>query len=174
MPVYKTSSIPDSSLLKNDPPRFHYCDSYNTTIKLSQERTIDSITTTIFRLPLWVNLLLRLRNTIVRIFGLQAGKPSENIMDYYPVGSRAVYFTVIMRNENELVLSEKDKHLDFWVSILRQKQNQGTNISLTTLVHFHNIWGRFYFFPVKPFHQLIMKSLMHRLRLLENDSSGME
>ncbi|MDR1119950.1 MAG: DUF2867 domain-containing protein [Dysgonamonadaceae bacterium] len=27
---------------------------------------------------------------------------------------------------------------------------------LTTIVRFHNVWGKIYFLPVKPFHRLIL------------------
>jgi hypothetical protein len=35
--------------------------------------------------------------------------------------------------------------------------------SLTTLVHFNNRFGRFYFALIKPFHRLMVKSLLGRL-----------
>jgi len=34
------------------------------------------------------------------------------------------------------------------------------NVYLTTIVKFHNIWGKLYFAPVKPFHKLIIKTLL--------------
>jgi hypothetical protein len=57
-------------------------------------------------------------------------------------------------------MGEDDKHLNFRASILHDKA-EGT-IYLTTLVHFNNVWGRLYFLPVKPFHKIIMKTLLTR------------
>ena len=113
-----------------------------------------------------------IRNTVARLVGLRAGgyKKDNYISDYYPVGSRAVYFAVIDRNDNEIVMAEKDKHLDFRVSVLVNREVDKATISLTTLVKYNNGLGRLYFFPVKPFHRIIVMSLLKRL--LSSDSNG--
>jgi hypothetical protein len=65
-------------------------------------------------------------------------------------------------------MGEDDKHLNFRASVLKDKTN-GT-VSLTTVVHYNNLWGRVYFFPVKPFHKIIMKALLKRY--LRKDEDG--
>jgi hypothetical protein len=123
--------------------------------------TVDEITTQIFRIPGWVIGLMKIRNSIVKIFGLRAGK-NENVKEsaYYLVGSQAGYFTVTERNVNEIVMGEDDRHLCFRTSVLVDREQ--SFIYLTTIVRFHNVWGRIYFLPVKPFHRLIIKSLLKR------------
>jgi hypothetical protein len=56
-----------------------------------------------------------------------------------------------------------DKHLNFRLSAMLSKAEDQAAASLVTVVHFNNVWGRLYFVPVRPFHCLIVRSLMKRL-----------
>jgi predicted Fe-Mo cluster-binding NifX family protein len=157
--IVKSYKIPDKSIISNGFGKTDYCDSYRI-VKQTNE-TVDKITTQIFRMPRWVIGLMKIRNSIVKILGLRTGK-NENGKEaaYYPVGSKARYFTVTERNANEIVMGENDRHLYFRASVLVDREQ--SFIYLTTIVRFHNIWGRIYFLPVKPFHRLIIKSLLKR------------
>jgi len=160
--VYKYHVSPDQSLINQDFGRIDYCDSYQ--IVKSTDETIDNLTTEIFRIPKWVDLLMRIRGSFVRLFGLKTEKRKDITESvYYPIGTKAGYFTVIDRNENEIVMAENDKHLNFRTAIMKKKSEQDYSIYLTTIVRFNNIWGKIYFLPVKPFHQIIIKSLLKRL-----------
>jgi hypothetical protein len=168
--VKSTNKIPEGSIISKDFGNYHYCDSYS--IETQTNDNLDKITTDLFKTPKWADALMGIRNAVVRLVGLRAGghKKDNYISDYYPVGSRAVYFTVIDRNDNEIVMAEEDKHLDFRVSVLVNRQLDKATISLTTLVKYNNRFGRLYFFPVKPFHRIIVMSLLKRLP--SPDSNG--
>ncbi|MDR1338982.1 MAG: DUF2867 domain-containing protein [Prevotellaceae bacterium] len=155
--IVKADKIPDKSIISNGFGKTDYCDSYRI-VKQTNE-TVDGITTQIFRMPGWVIGLMKIRNGIVEIFGLRSG---ENVKEaaYYPVGSKAGYFTVTERNANEIIMGEDDRHLYFRTSVLIDREQ--SFIYLTTIVRFHNLWGRIYFLPVKPLHRLIVKSLLKR------------
>jgi hypothetical protein len=43
------------------------------------------------------------------------------------------------------------------------------NFYSATIVHYNNIWGRLYFLPVKPFHKLIIRTM---LRIASNRING--
>ena len=161
--VKSTNKIPEGSIISKDFGNYHYCDSYS--IETQTNDSLDKIATDLFKTPKWADALMGIRNTVARLVGLKAGgyKRDNYISDYYPVGSRAVYFTVIDRNDDEIVMAEKDKHLDFRVSVLVNREVDKATISLTTLVKYNNGLGRLYFFPVKPFHRIIVVSLLKRL-----------
>lgn len=164
--IYKFNVCPEDSLISKNLGPIDYCDSYM--IFYESSDSIDKITTKLFKVPIWVGKLMQLRNFLVGWFGLKTGR-SENvdIADYYPINSKAIYFTVIERNVNEIVMAEDDKHLFFKTAVMKKELEQGTAIFLTTIVRYHNIWGKIYFFPVKPFHRIIMKSLLKRLKKVE-------
>jgi hypothetical protein len=157
--IVKSDKIPDSAIISNGFGEADYCDAYR--IAKQTNETVDEITTQIFKVPRWVIVLMKVRNGIVKIFGLKTGiSETVNEAACYPVGSKAGYFTVTARNANEIVMGEDDRHLCFRASVLVDREQ--SFIYLTTIVRFHNVWGRIYFLPVKPFHRLIIKSLLKR------------
>lgn len=151
--------IPNGSLLYSDTIKWDYIDSY--VINKSTSISIDNITTKAFQSPRWVEILMQLRNFIVKSFGLKTEGISKHTADYYPIGAKAMIFTVTARNQNEIVVSEDDKHLLFKVSVLNNIDI--SEISITTVVKYHNTLGKVYFFFVKPFHRFIVWSLAKKL-----------
>ncbi len=158
--VTQTFSVPAKSIIAKGLGTVDYCDSYQVSIRTNDR--IDKITTAIFKVPGWVATLMNLRDCVGRVFGLKTDIQQKEA-DYYPIGSKAVYFTVIDRNENEIVMAEDDKHLNFHTSVLTDREGEHCCVNLTTIVHYNNFWGNLYFAPVKFFHQAIMKACMNRL-----------
>lgn len=144
------SDIPQKSVISINFGKIDYCDSYRIT-KATNE-TIEQITENLFKLPKWAVLLMNLRNSLTKPFGLKA---DENNKD-----EKGSYFTIIEKIENEIIMEENDKHLNFRISVFIDKEL--SCIHLTTIVHYNNIGGKLYFFPVKPFHKIIVKSMLRR------------
>jgi hypothetical protein len=142
--VTKLAAIPEGSVILDGFGEVHFHDTGQ--IFARTDRNIGEVADEIMTLPAWVVLLFRLRNAIVGCFGLKTGDDAS--------------FPIISQAENEVVKGLGDSHLDFRVSFMKDPA-RGT-ISLTTVVHFNNVWGRVYFFPVKPFHKIIMKALLRR------------
>jgi hypothetical protein len=160
--VIKNKSVPVSSGILKDFGKIDYCDSYQT--EIITKESIDEITARIFTIPEWVKFLMRIRNSIVSTFGLKTGdKNYVQKADKYPVSSKAIFFTVTDRNENEIVMAENDRHLNFRVSVMMIRNKSATTVYLTTIVKFNNLFGNIYFFPVKPFHRIIIQSLLRRI-----------
>jgi len=147
--VLKLNAIPANSLILKGFENIDYCDVYQ--IQKKTGKTAEEISKEIMQMPKWASILFKLRNRIVGVFGLKTDKNSEKT---------DTFFTIIKNTENEIVMGEVDKHLNFKLSIL--KNNIENTISLITIVHFNNIWGNIYFFPVKPFHKIILKTMLKR------------
>ena len=98
-------------------------------------------------LPGWADMLLRLRNALVRPFGLKTGEPDRPI------------FPTCHETEDELLLGTDDRHLDFRIGLIRQDDR----IYMSTWVHPHNAWGRAYLRVVMPFHILISRGAVARM-----------
>lgn len=160
--ITKSSTVPEGSLVLKGFKRVDYVDRYQTESMTTE--TVDEITIKLFTAPGWVDALMRVRNLIVRPFGLKTDTPKTMTgSERLEVGSTAVLFHVIDRNDNEIVIGENDRHLNFRSSVLVMKKRTGSLICLTTVVHFNNWFGRLYFMPVKPFHRLIVRSLLKRI-----------
>lgn len=98
-------------------------------------------------LPGWAGALLRLRNALVRPFGLKTGEPDRPI------------FPTCHETANELILGTDDKHLNFRIGLFREKGR----MYMSTWVHPHNRWGRAYLRLVMPFHILISRGAVARM-----------
>lgn len=165
--VVKLDYIPEESLILNDFDKINYFDTYKIQTT-SNDYTVDKITTDIFKVPKWIISLMQLRNILVKTFGLKTGDKNDiKLEPYYPIGSKAVYFTVINRNENEIVMAENDKHLNFRTSVMLEKTAVNNIVYLSTIVKFNNSFGKLYFLLIKPFHRIIVKSLL-KTNLHEN------
>ncbi|MEJ7644651.1 MAG: DUF2867 domain-containing protein [Chryseolinea sp.] len=127
--------------------------------------------------PRWLGKLFSFRNKLVSLFGL---KTSGDIRDRekqlerfkFEPGERLGLFKVFARTENEVILGEDDKHLNFRVSLFLEKQQSQPNMKrliISTTVEFNNWFGRLYFLPVQPFHKLIVPTMLKGIiRELEN------
>lgn len=135
--------IPPASRITDGFGRVDYYDVYR--IRAKTDKSAEQLSREIMRLPAWATALFRLRNAIVGVFGLKAGKAEAS-------------FPVISQSDGEVVSGLPDKHLDFRLSVLRGEET----VSLTTVVRFNNALGRVYFFFIKPFHKLIIKTLLKR------------
>jgi hypothetical protein len=166
-------TIPKNSIINKSIKKLDYYDSFELVLPNPENYSVDYLTTKLFStLPGWINTLMSIRDAIVGPLGLRTGKdkPVENVDKdvKYEAGSNAGYFTILIRNENEIILSGDDKHLYFRISVLKEDcENENIKIHLTTIVIYHNIFGKIYFFFVKPFHRLIVKAMLNQLKKAE-------
>jgi hypothetical protein len=153
--VTRLTAIPENSVIAGGFDKIDYCDTYR--IVKSSNDTAEEIAAKMFKPSKWVNVLMGIRDSVAGIFGL---KTSKEIIE-----GQSSNFPVIEQHENEIVMGENDKHLNFKVSVLVDREN--SYIYLTTIVRFNNFFGRLYCLPVKPFHKIIVKSSLKR-QIIEN------
>jgi hypothetical protein len=117
--------------------------------------------------PRWVDALMGLRNRVVAQFGLKSlgalgavnrAKPA----DAYRVGDRVGIFSLRSLAQREVVLEDRDKHLDVKVSVAMRGTGAETRAVVSTVVHLNNRFGRVYMLFVKPVHRLIVPALLRR------------
>lgn len=168
MKVVKTILTPNSTL--NDSRKgYDYVDSFQGVIDdVGNKSTSADIGKAFFSCgPKWVGHLFTLRNKIVSLFGLKTSgeisdreKKLENF-NCEP-GEQLDLFKVFAKTENEVVLGEDDSHLNFRISLLLQQKNEShrKDLIISTTVEFNNWFGRLYFLPVRPFHKMIVPSML--------------
>lgn len=117
--------------------------------------------------PAWVNMLMSVRNSAVAVVGLKNlgtlsqldhAKPESE----YKPGDRVGIFTLIANTTDEVLLGDKDKHLDVVLSVHKAAENNsgGVVVTVTTVVHVHNWLGRLYMVLVAPMHRIIAPSVL--------------
>jgi hypothetical protein len=117
--------------------------------------------------PSWVNAAMSTRNRIVRFFGLKNlgsldGFDETREPSAYAPGDRVGIFTVFENTFDEVLLGDRDKHLNVVLSVHRRllPGGQAVEITLTTVVHVKNLLGRLYMLPVTPAHRIIAPAVL--------------
>ncbi|WP_441244116.1 DUF2867 domain-containing protein [Tardiphaga sp. 768_D3_N2_1] len=110
------------------------------------------------RSPRWVDALMRLRDLIVAPFGLKTAHSARQA-DIDKVG----FFPVLSQTPQRLVAGFNDNHLDFRVVIDVAAEGAGQRVTATTVVLMHNWLGRIYLAVIKPFHRMVVRSMLQQV-----------
>ncbi|MGG6894104.1 DUF2867 domain-containing protein [Rhizobium sp. BR 315] len=137
-------------------PGADWADCYELQVPKSDFTAIAAARAMLVRFPLWVRLLLKLRDSVTSMFGLKssgsaAGDGVETIG----------FFPVVSKSDNQVVLGFDDRHLDFRVIIDVRDDAQGHRlVDATTLVRRKILLGRIYIAVIAPFHRLIVANML--------------
>ncbi|MCT2406475.1 DUF2867 domain-containing protein [Chryseobacterium antibioticum] len=168
----KKTEFPRGSVLSGEKIIFDYTDSFKGEV-LDTEGNIGTaeigrafFTST----PQWGKKMFAFRNSIVKTFGLKTGAdhniPQSPDGFKLEVGEQVGIFKIFDKTDNEIIMGENDKHLDFRVSILYDKAQNNSKanfLTISTTVKYHNWLGILYFLPVRPFHQLIVQVMLKKM-----------
>ena len=114
--------------------------------------------------PSWIGRLTNVRDAIVACIGLKTAKHLATLSSEAKA-DRIGIFKVYGKSESEIVLGEDDKHLDFRLSVLRTPDlspTLGGQLTVSTVVHCHNLLGRAYILVIAPFHCQVVKASLRR------------
>jgi len=142
------TNLPLHSVLLERVGQYDFMDCYCVASLLSPRQAAEIIA----NFPQWARWLISIRNGLTKPFGLSSDGPvATDKVGFFPVESD---------NEHELIAGFNDKHLDFRVSVM---SHQG-RVYLATWVHPHNVAGAIYLNVILPFHKLIAKDALARVR----------
>lgn len=130
---------------------YDYTDEFSDIIHTERLVSAKELSELFFSAPKWITVLMKLRNAIMRPFGL---KKDRDLSDLVHIAS-----------DNMAMVCKKDKHLDFEIVFITESLERDIQrISIGTKVKFHNKLGKCYFAIIKPFHKLICKTLLKRVK----------
>jgi hypothetical protein len=112
----------------------------------------------------WVGNLMAVRDAVVGKFGLKTARELTSLGAASGTG-RLGFFKIYNTSPTEVVLGEDDKHLDFRLSVLCTNQPSPggkRHLTLSTVVHCHNLLGRLYIRAIAPFHRWVVQSSLRR------------
>lgn len=156
--VFKFKTYPEDTKIYADMDRVDYFDSYM--IVKNTSDSVGEVTRKLLKAPGWVNALGKLRDMLVKPFGLK----TENDIKNEHAGNQEFDFApVLYRSDQEIVMGMNDKHLYFRLSVLKVTQQKDSQVYLTTVVRFNNLGGRIYFALIRLFHGLIVRTMLKRL-----------
>ena len=117
--------------------------------------------------PGWITALYGVRAVFVRFLGMrQNGLPVAKKLkpEHVPMnpGSKAAFFTVRMAEEERYwVVEVDDSHLrGALVVVVEPLQGNLRRFHVITVVHYHNWAGPVYFNVIRPFHHVVVGSMV--------------
>lgn len=147
---------PAISVIRDWYPGASLADSFAVALPPQAPADIDTLATLLFAdPPLWFTILLAIRDRVVTLFGVKASHALA-------AADHIAFFPVLSRSRDEITIGVDDSHLDFRGSVLLRRPER--LLVLTTAVRCHNLLGRAYLAVILPFHILVAKSLLRRLR----------
>ena len=130
---------------------YNYTDEFSDIVHTARFINAAELSGLFFSAPKWITLLMKIRNAIMKPFGLKRGKDLSDL--------------VHIETENLATISKNDKHLDLEIAFMTERvECNSQRISVSTKVRFHNRFGKCYFAIIKPFHNLICKTLLLRAK----------
>lgn len=153
-----TAALPDARLMGLLPAP-DFADAYQTVFRAPALDARQASWAIFDSPPGWVNALTGLRNRIATLFGLKAGLHHSTAAAQQHIG----IFPVLAESPQEILLGLDDRHLDFRLVVSVQAGTAGgQRITVTTVVHTHNLLGRVYLAAILPFHRLIARTMLDR------------
>jgi hypothetical protein len=142
------TELPLNSLLSERIKPTDFIDTFSVKSDLTPRHAADIITD----FPIWARFLVGIRNLVTSPFGLSKDGPAAK--------DKVGLFPVEVENSHELIAGFNDKHLNFRVSII----SQSGRVFLSTWVHTNNMGGKIYLKAILPFHILIARNALARVR----------
>lgn len=155
------NEIPKGSLIEKFLPADHF-DVHTYKVKIEKLNADDIQVAFWTNSPKWVQALMNFRNSLVKLVGLKGGaKDIKAFENCIRTGGTYDMVSIPAKSENETVLRLDDSHLSALISIhIKKLDDTEKLVSATTLVHYHNKLGKFYFFVIKPFHHLVVRGML--------------
>ncbi|MDD1783366.1 DUF2867 domain-containing protein [Enterovibrio sp. ZSDZ35] len=161
--------IPEFTELHNYIENADFSDNHSQVIAYSGESALEIYLKVMNSTPGWVNYLMKLRNTLVSKIGLKhlgnfesfAPKTSS---DDYQVGDQVGIFQMIYKSQNEVIMEDRDKHLNVKLSFHIASNGDKATVTASSVVHINNTIGRVYMCVVGPVHKLIVPATLRRIK----------
>src|SRR5207245_11213253 len=157
--------LPSGSALRGDAIRngcFH--DSFRARLARPELGIVDIFFALFGYAPLWMKVLLIVRNAAAKVFGLEAPTVGEimkpTVRREYCVGEKIGPWPIFFIADNEIVAGRNNKHLDFRLSVLKAMEGDTASVVVSTICTVHNVYGKIYLLLIVPFHRHGVRSLI--------------
>ena len=145
------------AILPNDAlPDADWADAWQIVVSKPFQNSRDAANGIISNFPKWTTPMLVLRQIMVFPFGLKGTRHKTKV-------EKIGIFPIISETKNSLVAGIDDNHLDFRIVVDLVKVENGQSVTLTTVIHRHNLLGKLYLMVVMPFHRAIIQSALNKL-----------
>jgi hypothetical protein len=155
-PKIVPADLPPASRLSSTYGRADFADAFSVDLPETASGSMEALTRHVFtRQPGWIAKLMSIRDSLVRPLGIKGAAELRS-----GEGDRIGIFRVFERHQDEIILGEDDRHLDFRVSVFLQPapHDGRRRLIVTTLVFYNRPLGRAYIALIAPFHRLVVRA----------------
>ena len=142
----------------------YFRDSYRASLLKEHMNMVDIFFALFGHLPSWVKVALLTRNRFAAALGLEVPNasdiqnPTQKV--HYQVGDLIGPWPIFFLSEHELIAGRDNTHLDFRLSLLRERRNGTSSVVVSTVCDVHNLYGKIYLFFIVPFHKWGVKQMI--------------
>jgi len=163
--MVKMVPVPAHSQISQHLMNANFFDAFQFNLVCGKRTALEIYLDVIAKTPCWISFLMALRNRAAPMFGIKNLGSIDNInlsrpYNEYEVGDRVGIFTIHSMTDNEVILMDSDQHLDAKISVCKSSSESTNIVTVSTVVHVHNLLGRIYMFFVVPFHKRIVPSML--------------
>jgi hypothetical protein len=159
-PKIEPTDLPPASRLSSSFGRADFADAFSVDLPEEASGDAGALARHVFeQQPEWIAMLLGIRDRLVQPLGLKRAADLRS-----GEGERISIFRVFERHQDEIILGEDDRHLDFRVSVLLQpaSDDRPRRLIVTTLVFYNRLLGRAYIALIAPFHRLVVRKSLDK------------
>ena len=124
----------------------HFHDSYRAPLARPELGIVDIFFALFGHTPLWMKLLLIVRNAAARLAGLEAPMVAEimrpKVSETYGVGDKIGPWPIFFIGDNEIVAGRDNRHMDFRLSVLKATDGDAMSVVVSTICTVHNAFGK--------------------------------
>jgi hypothetical protein len=135
----------------------YFQDSYSAPLARTGASITDIFQSIFAHHPVWVKVLLIIRNWLASLCGLAAPTVDEILhpafKNSYHVGDKIGVWPIMSLTDNELIAGRDNKHLDFRLSVMKVMEGGQARVVVSTICMVHNTFGKVYLFFIVPFHK---------------------
>lgn len=161
----KQISVLDTLNIAKYKGKANYVDCFS--IAVADNVTVEDCIRHFFSWPKWVVVLFKIRNIVVKPFGIRTRKEDIELLLHpvfdFRVNGNIGFARVLEITPDEVLSFGADWHLDTWFSMAVKETGEGRMLYTTTMVKYNNFIGRCYMTTIRPFHKLIVKTSMNSL-----------
>lgn len=164
--MVKMITVPPNSQICQHLHNAHFHDAFQISLTPCKRTALEIYLEVIAKTPSWISFLMALRNRAAPLFGIKNLDDINHICacknsSEYRVGDRVGIFTIHSMTDEEVILADSDQHLDAKISVCKIPSDTGNVVTISTVVHAHNLLGHIYMLFVAPFHKRIAPSVLH-------------
>ena len=153
-----------SALGKELIERADFRDAYRVALDRPELGVVDIFFAIFAHRPAWMTLMLIARNKAVALAGLEVPTTAEIVnparRDRYLVGEKIGPWPIFFLGPDELVAGRDNKHMDFRVSVMKQREGTVASAVVSTVCVVRNKFGQRYLSAVIPVHKFGVRRLM--------------